>query len=76
MRDVIKDSGKIENIRRAKTLKQIYRTPNRPIVDQDCKSLGDAIFVLLCPDNAVILTTNTVDYVPLAQAVGKTVVSP
>lgn len=76
MRDAIKDSDKVENIKRARTLKQIYRTPNRSLVDQDCKSLGDAIFVLLCPDDAVILTTNTVDYVPLAQAVGKTVVSP
>ncbi len=76
MRDAIKDSEKIENKRRAKTLRQLFRTPKVPLHDKDCVYLGDAIFVFISPEDAVILTTNTADHIPLANAVGKKAVSP
>lgn len=76
MRDAIADSDKPENRQRAKILRQLYRTPNVPIGNKDCKKLGDAIFVFLAPEDTVILTTNITDHIPLAKAVGKQVVSP
>lgn len=76
MRDAIKNSEKKENIRRAKTLRQIFRKPQAPIQDKDCRNLGDAIFVLVAPNDAEILTTNISDHVPLAEAVGKKAISP
>jgi hypothetical protein len=76
MRNAIVESDKPENKQRAKILRQLYRTPNVPIENKDCRKLGDAIFVFIAPDDAVILTTNAVDHIPLANAVGKQVVTP
>ncbi|MEN6373834.1 MAG: hypothetical protein ABFD75_03495 [Smithella sp.] len=76
MRDAIVQSDKPENKRRAKILRQLYRTPKVPIENKDCRKLGDAIFVFIAPDDAVILTTNAVDHIPLAKAIGKQVVTP
>jgi hypothetical protein len=76
MRDAIVQSEKPENINRAKVLRHLYRTPNVPIENKDCRKLGDAVFVFLAPVDAVILTTNVDDHSPLASAIGKKVVSP
>lgn len=76
MREAIKDSDKNENRRRSKSLRQIYRTPKLAIQERECLNLGDAIFVLFCPNDSVILTTNISDYRPLAQALGKSVKTP
>lgn len=76
MREAISSSEKIENQRRARVLRQLYRSPKLPINDKDCKCLGDAIFVFLADKDVDILTTNTSDHVPLANAIGKKVVSP
>ena len=76
MREAIVDSDKPENKRRAKVLRQLYRTPKLPIEDKDCRILGDAVFVFLATKDAVILTTNISDHVPLAKAVGKRAFSP
>jgi hypothetical protein len=76
MRNSILDSAKTENIQRAKILRHLYRTPNVPIENKDCRKLGDAVFVFLAPEDAIILTTNAADHVPLARAIGKQVVSP
>jgi hypothetical protein len=66
-----------ENERRARVLKDIGRNPKRPLADESaCRALGDAAFAFLCPEDAVILTTNTRDHRPLASALGKTVASP
>jgi hypothetical protein len=35
---------------------------------QDCQRLGDAYFVLFCPDDAELLTTNVRDIEPMANA--------
>lgn len=76
MRDAIKDSGKEENKRRAKVLHEICRKPRAPIQEKDCQTLGDAIFVLFSPIDSIILTTNTSDIKPLAEALGKVTESP
>ena len=76
MREAIKDSDKLENKRRSKTLRQLYRKPKEPIEEKDCLNLGDAIYVLICPHDSIIITTNIADYKPLADALGKVVKSP
>lgn len=76
MRDVIKDSDKVENKRRAKTLRQLYRKPGMALKDKECRYLGDAAFAFLAPSNTVILSTNIRDHGPLAQAIGKKAITP
>ncbi len=76
LRDAIKDSGKPEDQRRAKTLRQIYRKPKSPIEEKDCLNLGDAVHVLFAPNDSIIMTTNIADFKPLADAIGKVVKTP
>ncbi len=76
MRDAIADSTKPENIRRSKTLHQINRKHNFDLQDKECKSLGDAVFVLLAKTDTIVLTTNLSDHEPLAKAIGKVAISP
>jgi hypothetical protein len=76
MREAIRDSDKNEDRRRSKSLRQIYRTPRLAIQERECMNLGDAIFVLFCPKDSIILTTNISDFMPLAQALGKVVRTP
>jgi hypothetical protein len=64
-------SSKREMARRRKVLERILRSPNATLSENECRSLGDAVFALQCPGDAVILTTNLVDHGPLAQCVGK-----
>ncbi|MEI6262989.1 MAG: hypothetical protein WCR46_24235 [Deltaproteobacteria bacterium] len=75
MREAIIDSEKLENIKRAKLLRQLYRTTN-VLQDKECRNLGDAVFVFLAPSDAEILTTNIRDHEPLAMALGKKAISP
>lgn len=69
-------SPKIEDQRRRKVLKSLFRTPKRDISGDDCRRLGDAVFALLAPKDSVILTTNIKDHKTLAQALDKEAVSP
>jgi hypothetical protein len=43
---------------------------------KDCRRFGDAYFVLFCPDDAVVLTTNVRDIKPMADALGVSVETP
>jgi len=76
MRDAIKDSSKPEDLRRSRTLRQLYRKPKSAIEEKDCLNLGDAIFVLFAPNDSIILTTNITDYKPLVDAIGKVAKTP
>jgi hypothetical protein len=67
---------KPENQRRLKALRDIIRTPKRPIDEISCRRLGDAIFAFFAPVDSVILTTNLKDHQPLAAALGKSVEAP
>jgi hypothetical protein len=58
--------AKRETGRRKEALKHLHRTPNRPLSEKHCIALGDAVFVMQCPKDAVLLTTNLADHGPLA----------
>lgn len=68
--------NKSENIKRRRLLREIGSRLGRKISNSDCRNLGDAVFALFCPEDADILTTNIKDHKPLANALGKTAVSP
>jgi len=57
-------------------LKKLAVHPNSRFDREDCRALGDAYFALFAPADADILTTNLKDHRPLAEALGKTAVSP
>jgi hypothetical protein len=63
---------KAENQRRIKILKEFLKKKSRFVLeDKHCRGLGDVIFAVFCPDDAVVLTTNIRDHEPLAAALGK-----
>ena len=68
--------SKDEMKRRGKVIADILRKPGRELTTTQCKHLGDAVFAMLCPDDAVVLTTNIVDHQPLAAALSKTAIRP
>lgn len=62
---------KPENLRRARVLRTLYRTPNRGMTSEMCRDLGDAYFAFFAPRDSIILSTNLKDVGPLATALGK-----
>jgi len=65
---------KPENSRRIKILKEFLKKKGHFVLeDKDCRGLGDVIFAIFCPNDAVVLTTNIVDHEPLAKVLGKKV---
>jgi hypothetical protein len=77
LRDVVKSLPQSdEQRRRYHALHDITRKPKHQITEKMCRSLGDAVFALLAPNDSVILTTNTRDHEPLASALGKMVERP
>ena len=67
---------KPETDKRRRALKELLRQPTRQLSERDCRSLGDAVFAVQCPKDAVILTTNIKDHQPIATALGVAAVSP
>lgn len=65
---------KNENSQRRKALKALQTDGPLKFNKGMCRALGDAYFAGMCPAGHVVLTTNTVDFVPLCNAVGKAVV--
>src|SRR5262249_48993045 len=77
LRDAIPvTSSGFEDRNRRKVLKQLINTPKIPLTRENCRWLGDAVFAFFCPQDAVILTTNTRDHGPLAKAIGKRAEAP
>lgn len=70
------DSGRREDQKRRKALKQLIKHPKGIVNRETCRDLGDAIFAFFCPRTAVILTTNLRDHQPLAKSIGKKAESP
>jgi hypothetical protein len=70
---VIKGSSRAEDNRRRAALHTLKNTPRRKFENENCRNLGDAYFALHCPENSTILTSNTRDHGPLAEALGRTV---
>ena len=69
-------AAKPEMAKRRTVLRQIRRKPNSELTNNQCLTLGDAVFALQCPPDAVVLTTNISDHGPLTAALGKTAVTP
>ena len=67
---VAKAPNKAENKRRAKSLNRLLDV-DADFFDSHCRSLGDAVFALTAPPDAIVLTTNIHDRKPLAEALGK-----
>jgi hypothetical protein len=65
-----------EIVRRARVVRQIEKHPTSIMDRDDCRSFGDAYFVLFCPNDAVIITTNMRDIEPMADALGLTAERP
>lgn len=77
VRDALIKAGRNrpEDNRRAKALK-VVMLKRETIGNATCRALGDAVFALYAPADAVILTTNQRDHEPLAKALGKRVATP
>jgi hypothetical protein len=69
-------SSRAEDRNRRSVLSQLIRQPQKHINEEECRWLGDAMFAFFCPRDAVILTTNTRDHVPLAEAISKRAEKP
>jgi len=65
---------KAENVRRSQALASLLAS--KTMTEKLCDQLGDAIIVFFAPPDSVILTTNTRDFEPLAEALGKRVANP
>lgn len=66
---------KQETGRRRGALKEVLAKGPDDFPKKDCRALGDAYFCIMCPDDSDILTTNRVDFEPMAAVLGKVVVS-
>jgi hypothetical protein len=77
MKQAIDDSKSVrrEDAKRGQALRFLFRK-KEGFTDAMCRDLGDAVFVAFAPRDAVILTTNTRDYVTLATSIGKQVQIP
>ena len=49
-----------ETKRRAKALRNLYRSPKQGLTEDACRALGDAIIVFFAPNDATILTRTSV----------------
>jgi hypothetical protein len=71
-----RDMDRQEVARRGKIIRQIEKHPTSLMTTDDCRSFGDAYFVLFCPGSAVIVTTNLRDIEPMAGVLGVTARKP
>lgn len=55
---------------RGKIIRQLEKHPASPMGKDECQGLGDAYFVMFCPNDGVIITTNVRDIEPMATALG------
>jgi len=77
IRTALKDStDRLEVARRGKVIRQIEKHFSSFMSVNDCQAFGDAYFVLFCPTDAVIITTNLRDITPMAAALGIAVEKP
>jgi len=75
-KSIPENSGRREDQKRRKALKQLIKHPKETLTRETCRDLGDALFAFFCPQSAVVLTTNIGDHEPLANAVGKQAEKP
>jgi hypothetical protein len=75
-KNALPKDGRKETRDRYHVLRQLEKHPSSLMDPKDCRKFGDAYFVLFCPDDAEILTTNVRDFQPMADALGVTVSAP
>lgn len=75
-KDALPDDGRKETRERYKVLRQLEKHHSSPMNPADCQRFGDAYFVLFCPGDAELLTTNVRDIQPMADALKVTFVKP
>lgn len=64
---------KPESSSRRNALKELLSKPSGKFPRNRCRALGDAYFCIMAPSDHEILTTNTVDFVPMATVLKKQV---
>ncbi|MCA8013819.1 hypothetical protein LGM38_17365 [Burkholderia vietnamiensis] len=69
-------SEKNENRKRRAALKDLKAKGPKEFPRRRCRALGDAYFAAMCPAGSDVVTTNSVDHLPLCTALGKKVASP
>lgn len=67
---------KNENSSRRKALKELKAKGPKDFDKRRCRAIGDAYFAAMCPKASVLMTTNTSDFLPLCQALGKKAKNP
>jgi hypothetical protein len=67
---------KNENIKRRKALKELLDKGPNNFNKGRCRALGDAYFAAMCSLGSVVVSSNTVDYIPLCEALQKKVIEP
>lgn len=67
---------KSEIVARRKALKRLLDKGPSDFPHSFCRKIGDAYFAQTCPPGAHVLTTNAVDFVPLCEALNKSVLVP
>lgn len=71
LENVCRSLPKEEMSKRAIILRLIRRHPEQKLTDNQCIALGDVVFAIQCPIDAIVLTTNIADHHPLTSAIGK-----
>jgi hypothetical protein len=67
---------KPETSNRRRALKEVLAQDSGKFPRKYCRAIGDAYFCVMAPNGAVLLTTNAVDFEPMAKVLNKTVVTP
>jgi hypothetical protein len=67
---------KTETSTRRKALKELQDKSAARFDKRYCRGIGDAYYCLMAPEGFEILTTNTVDFQPMAMALGKKLTHP
>lgn len=67
-KDALPNEERKETRERYRVLRQLEKHPHSLMSPQDCQRFGDAYFVLFCPEDAELLTTNIRDIEPMAKA--------
>jgi hypothetical protein len=76
VKDALPTDTRLETSKRYRVLRQLEKRSTSVMGPAECRSFGDAYFALFCPANAVIITTNSRDIVPMASSLGVLVDSP
>ena len=68
--------NKQENVSRRKALKELESKGSKDFDKGRCRALGDAYFAAMCPAGKLVMTSNSRDFIPLCNALGKNVLVP